>query len=90
MRKIEIIEDVRIRFPGRDEEFNLGVEVGALSVLLAQGNPVLEREISVQALDQLKPIADRFRYSLSVAEVSGEMVHVRLERYRRRPQLRVV
>lgn len=37
MRRIEIIEDVRLRFPQRDGEFNVGIEVGAVSVLLAQG-----------------------------------------------------
>lgn len=90
MRKIQIIEDVRVRFPGRDKEFDLGVEVGAVSVLLAQGYPVVEREISVEALDQVRPIADRFGYTLTSYEVSDGLTRVRFDRYRRRPQLRVV
>jgi hypothetical protein len=43
MRKIEIIDDVRLRFPGRDSEFDIGIEVGAASVLMAQGALVTDR-----------------------------------------------
>ncbi len=90
MRKIEIIDDVKLRFPGCGDEFDLGVEVGALSVLLAQGVPNIYREISEAAAQHLRPIAEHFRYAL-VATASGEgRVDVTLTRWARRPALRVV
>lgn len=90
MRRIEIIDDVTMRFPERGSEFDLGVEVGASSVLIAQGYMSIEREISAEALEQLRPIADRYRYALTCSALEGGMIRVRFERFRRKPQLRVV
>lgn len=90
MRKIEILDDVRLRFPGRDAEFDLGIEVGALSVLIAQGVPDIHRELSEAATEQMRPIAEQFRYTL-VATPSGDgVMSVSLTRWARRPALRVV
>ena len=90
MRTIEIIDDVRLRFPGRDADFDLGVEVGSVSVLMAQGTSLVQRQLSVAAVEQLRPIAERFRYAL-VATPAGEgMMEVSLMHWSRRPLLRVV
>jgi hypothetical protein len=64
MRKIEIFDDVRVRFPGRDVEFDLASRFGAISVLIAQGLPAIHREVSKAAAEQLRPIAHQFRYTL--------------------------
>jgi hypothetical protein len=90
MRKIEIIDDVRLRFPDRDAEFDLGLEVGAISVLIAQGLPVIERTVSEAAVEQLRPIAMRFRYILSLTDAGEGMISLNLARIHRRPALRVV
>ncbi|KQS85008.1 MULTISPECIES: hypothetical protein [unclassified Rhizobium] len=90
MRKIEIIDDVRMRFPGRETEFDIGVEVGAMSVLIAQGTPIIERQMSKDALEQLRPIAERFRYVINATEAEGGLTSVYLSRWPKRPQLRVV
>jgi hypothetical protein len=90
MRTIEIIEDVRLRFPGRDAEFDLGVEVGSVSVLLAQGAPLVQRTLSVAAVEQLRPIAERFRYALVATPAGKDMMEVSLLHWSRRPLLRVV
>ena len=90
MRKIEIIDDVRMRFPGRETEFDIGVEVGAMSVLIAQGTPVVERQISKDALEQLRPIAERFRYVINATEDEDGVMSVCLAHRPKRPQLRVV
>lgn len=90
MRKIEILDDLRIRFPGRDIEFDLGVEVGAVSVLIALGVAVIERDISREALEQLIPIAERFRYSVICGNATDSAVSVSFERFRRKPHLRVI
>ena len=90
MRKIEIIDDVRMRFPGRETEFNVGFEVGVISVLIAQGAPIIERQVSKDALEQLRPIAERFRYIVSAREDEDGLMSVCLARWPKRPHLRVV
>lgn len=76
MRRIEIIEDVRLRFPQRDGEFNVGIEVGAVSVLLAQGVPVIQRELSHDATNQLRPIAEKFGYLVVATDADVESMSV--------------
>jgi hypothetical protein len=90
MRKIEIFDDVRLRFPGRDEEFDLGVEVGAVSVLMAQGYLLIEREISNSAVEQLRPLADRFNYTLVATEAAHGLSRMSLSPKKRRPLLHIV
>ncbi|TDK32234.1 hypothetical protein E2F50_18105 [Rhizobium deserti] len=90
MRKIEILEDVRLRFPGRDAEFDLGLEVGAVSVLMAQGIPLIQRELSHEAAEQLRPIAQSLRYTLVSTDAPSGMLAVTITHKSRRPMLRVV
>lgn len=90
MRKIEILDDVRLRFPGRDAEFDIGLEIGAVSVLMAQSHPLIQRELSADAAEQLRPIAERFRYALISSDVGGGMKAVSLVHWLRKPLLRVV
>ena len=90
MRVIEIIDDVRLRFPGRGAEFDIGVEVGALSVLMAQGAPLIQRQVSAAATEQLRPIAERFRYALVATEGENGLMNISLLHWSRKPLLRVV
>lgn len=90
MRKIEILDDVRLRFPGRGAEFDVGIEVGAVSVLMAQGHPVIQRELSQAAAEQLRLIAEHFRYALIATDAGAGLMSVSLTLRSRRPLLRVV
>lgn len=90
MRKIEIVDDVRLRFPGRDAEFDLGVEVGAASVLMAQGQAMIQRALSEAAVEQLRAIADRFNYALVTTPSDSGMCYVALSPKSRRPVFRIV
>jgi hypothetical protein len=90
MRKIEIFDDVRLRFPGRDADFDLGVEIGAVSVLMAQGQSLIQRDLSDAAVEQLRPIADSFNYALVATGAACGMSHVSLSPKSRRPLLRIV
>ncbi len=90
MRKIEIVDDLRLRFPGRDSEFDIGVEVGAVSVLMAQATPVIERLLSVDAVEQLRPIAESLCYVLIATEAEAGLMNITLSPRSRRPMLRVV
>lgn len=90
MRKIEILDDVRLRFPGRGAEFDTGLEVGVASVLMAQGEPLIQRTLSSAAVAQLRPIAERFRYAMVATEAGEDVMSVSLLHWSRRPMLRVV
>jgi hypothetical protein len=90
MRQIEIMEDVRLRFPGRSAEFDLGVEVGALCALMAGGEGLIQRTLSAECVEQLRPIAERFRYALVASPNEDGNQSVSLIHRSRRPQLRVV
>lgn len=90
MRKIEILDDVRLRFPGRDAEFDTGLEVGAATVLMAQGEPLIQRTLSADAVEQLRPIADRLRYAMVATEGPEGMMDVSLMHWSRKPLLRIV
>jgi hypothetical protein len=89
VRRIELLDDVRIRFPGRGGEFDTGVEVGMLATLMALGNPSIERSISPACLEQLKPLAQRFGYNL-VYQTEDDAVTVTLLHKSQRPRLRIV
>lgn len=90
MRKIEIVDDVRLKFPGRGAEFDLGVEVGAITVLMAQGTPAIDRQISNDALEQIRPIAERFGYTIIAIAVADDSVIANIALRSRKPKLRLV
>mgnify|MGYP004529038013 CR=1 FL=1 len=89
MRRIEIIPDVHLRFPGTSAEFDLGLEVGALCVQMANGEPLIQRTLSAECVEQLRPLAERFRYAL-VATPSPDGMITSLIHWNGRPQLRIV
>ncbi len=91
MRQIYVDQDVRIRFRQRGAEFDDGVEVGILALLMAQGDPVITRWVSDSCFNQLKALAPQLSYR-AVAEPSSEegLVKVTLTSSRVRPSLRVV
>lgn len=92
MRRIEILEDLHLLFPGRDAEFDLGLEIGALSVLMAQGQRSIHRKLSGDCIEQLRPIAERFAYAM-VATPAADAVHFDVNLSHRsygRPRLRLV
>jgi hypothetical protein len=91
MRQIEVLDGVRVRFPGRDDEFDLGVEIGAATVLMALGEPVIERRVRAECVEQLRPLAERFGYRLVGGE-SDEQAEVEITLFHasRRPKLKLV
>lgn len=90
MRQIEILDDVRFRFPGRSAEFDTGIEVGVVSLLMALSEPLIQRDLSSAAVEQLRPIAERFRYALVATDAPNGMMTVSLIHWTRKPALRVV
>ena len=89
MRQIELLEDLKVRFPGRGEEFDLGLEIGAICIQMAQGELMIERTVSAACAEQLRPLAVRFDYTL-IATSNGSDTDLILYHASRRPRLRVV
>lgn len=57
---------------------------------MAQAEPVIRRSVSAEALEQLRPLAQRFRYVLvATPGEAGWDVHIS-QGAQRRPALRVV
>ena len=91
MRRIEILDNLFLQFGGRTEEFNLGLELGALTVLMAEGNPVIRRSVAPECINQLRAVAERFRYALVSTPNDEGMVDINLTlRTVGRPKLRLV
>lgn len=90
MRKIEIVDDFRLCFPGQPPEFDLGLELGAISVLMAHGVPSISRRVSPEAVEKLRPIADHFRYMMTDATPDAQMTDITLVMRTGKPKLRVV
>jgi hypothetical protein len=63
MRKIEMLADLRVRFPERDAEFDEGVEVGIVATLMALG----ERNIRSAFLRGVWSSCVRWRSTFAIA-----------------------
>ncbi len=90
MRPIEVEEGLRIRFPGRPEAFDVGVEVGLVTALMIQGAQTFQRRLSTAALSQLEKLAVEFRYRLSVTDLPDGGHEVLFTPVSARPRLSVV
>lgn len=91
MRRLEILNQVHLTFSGRGSEFDLGVEIGAVSVLMAQGEAMIVRCLTQEGIEQVRPIADRFRYNIATTSRPDGLVDLTLiHRRHGRPRLRVV
>ena len=91
MRRIEILDNLRLHFPARDGEFDLGVEVGSLAVLMALGEPSIRRVLSEDSVEQLRPLAENFRYRLvATPRVDGALDVSLASRAFERPRLQLV
>ena len=91
MRSIEILDSLRLQFPHREAEFDLGVEVGALAVLMAQGEPMIRRFLLPDCVEQLRPLAEGFRYVLVATPGPDGLFEICLSSPAYgRPRLRVV
>jgi hypothetical protein len=90
MRHIHLAEGLRLRFPGRDENFDQGVEIGMLAVLMDMGTREFRRWISSANLEQARALAKQLGYH--VIESPGEegWADVVFRSGHVRPQLKLV
>jgi hypothetical protein len=62
MRHIHLDDGLRLRFPGRSEDFDQGVEIGMVAVLMDQELSEFSRWISRSNLSQVEAIAKQMGY----------------------------
>ena len=70
MRHIHLDDGLRLRFPARSEDFDQGVEIGMIAVLMDQEVREFSRWISRGNLSQVEAIAKQMGYH--TVEVSGD------------------
>jgi hypothetical protein len=92
MRHIHLDDGLRLRFPGRSEEFDQGVEIGMVAVLMDQGVAEFSRWISRSNLGQIEAIAKQMGYRIEEREGSEEWADVTFLHglAKPKPQLRLV
>ncbi|KLK93163.1 hypothetical protein AA309_10230 [Microvirga vignae] len=92
MRHIHLDDGLRLRFPGRSEEFDQGVEIGMLAVLMDQEIPEFSRWISRANLGQVEAIAKQMGYRAIEAGGDEEWVEITFHHgsIKTKPNLRLV
>jgi hypothetical protein len=90
VRRIHVEHGLSLRFPGRDEEFNEGVEIGILAALMSWGQPGFTHWVSSATLEQARAVAAKMGYRLTEGATDGELSEIILRTGRSRPTLTLV
>ena len=90
MRHIHLADGLRLRFPGRNEDFDQGVEIGMLALLMDMGEREFRRWISTANLDQARALAKQLGYHVVESGSDGEWTELVFRFGQARPQLRLV
>jgi hypothetical protein len=92
MRHIHLDDGLRLRFPGRSEDFDQGVEIGMIAVLMDQGFPEFSRWIAKSNLSQVQSIAKQMGYRIEEGGGDEEWVDVTFLHgtVKAKPKLRLV
>lgn len=90
MRHIHVEEGLRLRFPGRDEAFNEGVEIGLLVGHMASGRTEFTLRLASTTLEQARSVAASLNYRVHVVHEHEGSVEVMFLTGRRRPKLMLV
>lgn len=92
MRHIYLDDGLRLRFPGRSEDFDQGVEIGMVAVLMGEEIPEFSRWISRENLNQVEALARQLGYRIVQGEGGKEWIEVtfRHRRIKPKPNLRLV
>jgi hypothetical protein len=89
-RPVQLDQHCTIRFPGRNEEFTSGVEIGVLATLMDLGHYPIERRISTGNIEQARDLARAFGYRLWQGGSEGDWTYITLAPRFLRPQFKVV
>ncbi len=90
MRHIHLTDELRLRFPGRTEEFDLGVEIGAIAILMDMEITDFAQWLSSANLEQARELAAKMGYRLTEAWTDGNWTKTVFRRGQARPQLTLI
>jgi hypothetical protein len=90
MRHIHLADGLRLRFPGRNEDFDQGVEIGMLAILMDLGQREFSRWISAENRNQARALAQQLGYHVVEGTSDSEWVEVTFRSGPARPQLKLV
>jgi hypothetical protein len=90
MRRIHVEDGLSLRFPNRGEDFNEGVEIGVLAVLMSAGQRGFTHWVSPANVEQAREIAGKMGYRLTEGTSDGGLTEVILRTGRARPTLTLV
>ena len=90
MRKIEITDGLRVNFPGRNDDFKDGVEIGLLAASLANDPTQTTHCVSVSNVLQAERFAEALGYHMLQAKVHDRWSILTFRKGRPRPKLRLV
>jgi hypothetical protein len=90
MRHIHLADGLRLRFPGRSEEFDQGVEIGMLAVLMDLGDREFRRWISSANLAQARALAKQLGYHVVEGASDDEWTELVFRYGPARPKLQLV
>ena len=90
MRRIHVEEGLSLRFLGRDEEFNEGVEIGILAVLMSSGQRGFTHWVSAANVEQARSLAEGMGYRATTGDAEGPLTELIFRTGRARPKLTLV
>jgi hypothetical protein len=90
MRQIHVDNDLRLRFPGRDANFNEGVEIGLALAAMAAGRPQFSLRVAAATLDQARDLAEKMDYRIVVHQTEGGWAEITCRTAHIRPKLTLV
>lgn len=90
MRSIDVEDNLRLRFPERDDHFDDGVEVGMIVSLMAMAMPRINRVVSARVIEQLRSLGARMGYRLMIEDQQADCASIALVSTGIRPTLKLV
>ena len=90
VRRIKVEDGLSLRFPSRGEEFDEGVEIGILAVLMSSGQRGFTRWLSTTNVEQARAIAEKMGYRLTTGEIDGILTEAIFRTGLARPKLTLV
>ena len=88
MRRIDVSDGLRVRFPSRSEEFDQGVEIGVIAALMSMETADFSRWISSASVCQARTMADKLGYRLIEGSSEAGWAQVTFQFGRARPGMR--
>ena len=90
MRHIHVEDGLSLRFPGRDEEFNEGVEIGIVAARMSTGQSCFTTRVSLANIEQACSLAEKMGYRLILGPTQDTSAQVTFRTSPARPRLTLV